>query len=284
VKAIAVIIALAAGALSLAATQPLAAADPAGTAPSGRLYLVGMGPGAPDLATVRATRVVKSADHVFCFGYLTEVLTPLARPGAVEQLPGFLAKRFYGTNRRHLPHSQKKKAAEAQKRFGAFGAKVRKLVAAGNTVAIVDGGDPLIFGAWSWVTEEFDDLPLEIVPGLSSFNAANAALKRDVMWGGRRCVVLSGGDVLGVPCRDGRMTTPTVFFTHRAPIDDLVPRLLKQYPADTPVAVVSQAGCGEKQEIVRATLETILNRLGEEGPGSPYLFYVGEILTLKHKD
>lgn len=250
---------------------------------SGQVYLVGMGPGDPDLATIRATRVIGNADKVFCLQYLTETLTPMARPGVVEEVSVLLAKRFYGANRRNLPSQLLAQAAGAEKRFAEFAARVRQLVADGKTVAIVDSGDPLIFGAWAWVTEEFDDLPLEVVPGVSSFNAANAALKRDVMWGGRRCVVLSGGDVLGIPPREGRMETPSVFFTHRTPLPKLVPQLLAQYPADTPVAVVCNTGIAGEEEIIRATLGTIRGRVPDGGLPSLNLVYVGDILTINHK-
>jgi len=283
VKAVAIIAVFAMGAWCLASFRPLAAEEDAKSS-SGKIYLVGVGPGDPDLATIRAVRVIESADRVYCFASLGKVAARWARPEAIEQMPGFLAKRFYGSNRRCLAEHRQADAAEAGKRFEAFGAKVRKLVADGKTVAILDAGDATIFGAWAWVTEEFDDLPLEVVPGVSAFNAANAGLKRDVMWGGRRCVVLSGGDVLGVPPQEGRMTTPTVFFTHRAPIAELVPRLLEQYSADTPVAVVSHAGCRDAQEILQATLDTILDRLADGGPPPPYLVYVGNILTLQHKE
>jgi len=284
VKAVTFIAVLAAAVSFSAVFCTFFCAGDAEQAPPGKVYLVGIGPGDPDLATVRATRVIQSADKVYCFGYLSDVVASLAKPDSLEEVSGLLAKRFYGLNRCRLPERQRTKGEEAQKQFATFAAEVRELVARGKTVAIVDGGDPLIFGAWAWVTEEFDDLPLEVVPGVSSFNAANAALMRDVMWGGRRCVLLSGGDVLGVAPMKGRMATPTVFFTHRAPLGELIPRLLERYPADTPVAIISQAGCREAQAIVRATLATVLDRLNGAGPGHAYLVYVGDILVLQHKE
>ncbi len=288
---------LAAGALYLAVVHSQGLAQETSKKPAGKIYLVGMGPGDPDLMTLRAAQVIRSADKVFCSSGTGQQVKPMARPDAVEEVP-HVPKRLYGKRRSPaLPEGERAKGgqtrdAESQeaeknrqettKRFEAFAVRVRRLVADGKTVAILDGGDPLIFGGLAWVTEEFQDLPLEVVPGVSCFNAANAALKRDIMWGGKRCAVLSGGDVLGVPPQDGRMVSPTVFFTHRAPIRELIPRLLERYPADTPVAVVSHAGCRDKQQVLQATLETVLNRLGEGAPAHPYLLYVGDILTLKH--
>ena len=250
---------------------------------AGKLYLVGMGPGDPDLATVRAVEVVKEADKIFCSSHMAETLAPMAKPDALEPMGGFLAKRHYVALKRKGPADADPETQKKRQHFADFIAKVRKLVQEGRQVAIVDGGDPLIFGAWSWVTAEFGDVPLEVVPGVSSFNAANAALCRDVMWGGRRCVVLSGGEVLGLPPQEGRMASPTVFFTHRNPLNELLPRLRQQYPDDTPLAVVFNAGHKDSQRVVQATLATIENELGEEDLPFLNLVYVGDILTLDCK-
>ena len=250
---------------------------------TGKIYLVGMGPGDPDLATVRALRVVKGADKVYCSGHLAETLAASVKEGALEPIQGFLSKRHYVAIHRTSPEEASAKENEARKQFAEFIAKVRRQVATGRTVAIVDSGDPLIFGAWAWVTEEFADLPLEVVPGVSSFNAANAALKRDVMWGGRRCTVLTGGDELGLPVYEERMKSPSVFFTHRNPLEKLLPQLLERYPADTPIAIVCNAGHREEERIIRGTLATIAEELGDGQLPFLHLVYVGDILTQSHK-
>lgn len=249
---------------------------------AGCVYLVGIGPGDLDLMTVRATQVIRNADRVFCFSYQAKAVRGLAKPDAVREVGDLLAKRFYGA-RGQQAKAGSPSAVESAPKFQEFAAGVRQLVANGKKVAIVDGGDPLIFGAWAWVTEEFEDLPLDVVPGVSAFNAANAALKRDVLWGGRRCVVLSGGSVLGIPPEVARMDVPCVFFTHRVPLSELLPRLREHYPADTPLAVVCNAGCQDQQEVIRATLGTIQERLGQRVLPHLNLVYVGDVLTLQHK-
>ena len=50
----------------------------------------------------------------------------------------------------------------------------------GKTVAIVADGDPTIYSPWGWIPEHFTDLKPNVIPGISSFNAANAALKHGV--------------------------------------------------------------------------------------------------------
>lgn len=248
----------------------------------GMLYLVGMGPGDPDLATVKAMKVVKEADRVFCFDYMKETVAPYVKQGALVAVSPLLLKKFYGKDPAQFQGKMREKCAESARRFTAFAVQVRKMVAAGKTVAFVDSGDPLIFGAWAWVTEEFEDLGPVVIPGISSFNAGNAALKRDMMWGSRS-LLLTAGPRLGNPDEQGRMSTPLVFFTHKMSVRELVPQLLARYPSDTPITIVCYAGYAEKERVISATLATILDVLGDEELPYKHLIYVGDILTLKHK-
>ena len=256
-----------------------AIAEPKG---GGMLYLVGMGPGDPDLATVKAMKVLKEADRVFCFDYLKETVAPYVKQGVLVEMSPLLLKKFYGKDPAQFQGKMRQRCAESAQKFTALAAQVREMVAAGKTVVFVDSGDPLIFGAWAWVTEEFEDLEPVVIPGISSFNAGNAALKRDMMWGSRS-LLLTAGPKLGSPDGQGRMSTPLVFFTHKMSVQQLVPQLLARYPSDTPIAIVCYAGYAEKERVISATLGTILDVLGDEELPYEHLIYVGDVLTLRHK-
>jgi precorrin-4 methylase len=130
---------------------------------------------------------------------------------------------------------------------------------------------------WSWITEDFAEFQPVVVPGLSSFNAANAALGQSVTKKSAS-ILLSAGDQLGTPDERGRLKATLVLFTHRAKLKELLPQLQSRYPADTPVALVTEASY-ERQKVLFATLETIEKKLtGEELPHL-YLIYVGDGLT-----
>ena len=88
-------------------------------------------------------------------------------------------------------------------------------------------------------------------------------------------MLISAGEDLGTPDKDGRLKTTLVLFTHRAKLTELVPRLLGRYPADTPVAVVCEASY-PTQRVVWATLGTVLEKTAGQRLPHLYLVYVGD--------
>jgi len=127
---------------------------------------------------------------------------------------------------------------------------------------------------------EFADLNPEIVPGLSSFNAANAALQTSVVAGESRVVALTIGrldngrdEIVARMIGEG---STLAFFMVRD-LEVFIDGLNARLPGNTPVAIVAQAGSRARQKIIRGTLDTILSRIGEEKLPA-YLLYVGESL------
>ncbi len=251
---------------------PAVAADP----PSlhGMVYLVGMGPGDAELVTFKAAKALKDADCVFCFRYLKDEVARYAPPAKITVASPLLMGRVCGRNPAELPPEMRKELAQSKEELAPFTAKVRNLVAAGKTVVFADAGDPTVYCPWSWVTEEFADLQPAVVPGLSSFNAGNAALEQSITRNSGS-VLISAGEDLGTPDKDGRLKMTLVLFTHRAKLTELAPRLLARYPADTPVAVVCEASY-PTQHVVWATLGTILEKIGGQRLPHLYLVYVGD--------
>lgn len=261
--------------LLLAAGMPAAsAADAPGR---GAVYLVGMGPGDRELVTFKAARVLKEADRVFCFNYLKDEVARFVPPEKLTVASSLLMGRFRGRSAKDLPPQLRDRARQSAEETARFVPRVRELVANGKTVVFAASGDPTLYCPWSWVTEDFADLEPIVVPGLSSFNAASAALLQSVT---KRSgsVLLSAGDNLGSPDEQGRLRTMVVLFTHSAKLKELLPRLQARYPADTPIAIVSEASY-QRQRVVFATLETVRARLGDKELPHLYLIYVGDGLS-----
>ena len=222
-----------------------------------------MGPGDPDLISIRAVNVIKAADVVVCFERSVKKYSEFIDGKKTIGAPhGFWHN--YGKKLSEL----KGKAAESEKETApkrdAFIKQVRDLVAQGKVVAILDSGDPMVYGPWNWTLEEFEDLNPCVVPGMSCFNAANAALKKSPTNSkDTKSVILSANDWAGKKDtidKLGKLGASMALFTMKAEFDFFIGKLKKAYPATTPVAVVMSAGYKGKEKIITGTLATSRKR------------------------
>lgn len=255
-------------------------ADPAKTAGSGNFYLVGVGPGDPDLITLRGRKVIESADLIFAQERLKDEFKDVLSGKKV--LTGYHHLfPFYGKKCSDFPKTKKTRehmsCEDYHKKQEEFAALVRAAVAEGKTVALLDSGDPMVYGPCAWSLTELSDLDTEVVPGLSCFNAANAALKAGVTEGksSHSVILASSRSVEEMAVHQSTM----VLFTMRAQFNKFVDGLSTHYPADTPVAIVYSTGYAEKEKVVHGTLGTILYQVGTSRLPFEYLLYVGDFLA-----
>ena len=244
--------------------------------PKGKVYLVGMGPGGAELVTIKAAAILKQADCVFCFDYLKGEVARYAPEERIRVAPSGLMGGFGRQKIEELPEDLRERAKKSIVEIEKFSAEVRALVAEGKSVACADAGDPTMYCPWSWITSEFADLHPRVVPGLSSFNAGNAALGQSIT-SHNGSITISAGEDLGEKTAAGRLRGTLVLFTHRAKFAELLPRLRDRYPGDTPAAVVCEASY-PSERVYRGTLADIESVVGDEKLPHLYLIYVGDAL------
>lgn len=244
---------------------------------TGKLYLVSLGVGDPDQLTLKADRIMREASLVLGQADVrARYAAQLAGKPFMEAGHGL----FTGRARRRAPLDE----VEAQE--AALSRAIRDCVGAGGTVAILTQGDPTLYGPQIGYLDAFRDLAPEVVPGVSSFAAANAALACAVT-GGRtsQSVILS----LGKNANEGydgsdrlsalaQSRSALVLFTMKTDLARVAAELRAGYPGDTPVAIVCRAGRGEGQEVRRATLDTLVEVAGREPLPFEHLIYVGDFL------
>ncbi|MDA0653702.1 MAG: precorrin-2 C(20)-methyltransferase [Proteobacteria bacterium] len=135
----------------------------------GRIWGVGVGPGDPELLTLKAHRIITTADTI-AYPAPNEG-DSLARSIVAEFLPGGqeeIVIRISMDPKMFPPEDVYAKAAE---QIGAH-------AAAGKSVAILCEGDPFFFGSFMYLFEKLSDRwDMEIVPGVSSMMASAAALQ-----------------------------------------------------------------------------------------------------------
>lgn len=248
----------------------------------GKFYLVGIGPGDSDLATLRAIKVIEKADLIFAGTRIKDKFVPYLEGKTV--LEGYHRLfPFYGMDCSKVSPEQKARenmsCEEYQHKQREFASMVREAVSKGKTVAMLDNGDPLIYGPCSWSLVELSDLDTEVVPGVSAFNAANAAIGKKVTGGvnSNSVILASGWSVEEMAVHQATM----VLFTMRTEFKKFIDALSKHYPPETPVAVVISAGYQERERVMHATLGNVLERLGEGKLPFEYLLYVGDFLAEK---
>lgn len=246
---------------------------------NGKFYLVGMGPGDADLATLRALKVIEEADVIFAHKRLSEKFKEAL--AGKEVINGYHRLfPFYGKSCVEISEEEKKSermsCEEYHEKQEAFSNIARKAMAEGKTVAMLDSGDPMVYGPCAWSLLELSDLETEVVPGVSCFNAANAALRAGVTESrtAHSIILASGWTVEKMAAHQSTM----VLFTMRHDFKNFIDSLSKHYPPETPIAIVESAGYAAKENVRHGTLGTIMETTGENNLPFEYLLYVGDFL------
>ncbi len=154
----------------------------------GTLYGVGVGPGAPDLLTLRAVHVLQKVDVILAAAsprndYSTAL--NIALPHVHENTPIL---------RLEFPMTRDKEVL--QKAWCVAASKTLELLRQGKNAAFLTLGDPLIYSTFSYllqkIREEIPQLHVEIVPGITSFQAAAAHIQKPLCEGAEPLMIIPG--------------------------------------------------------------------------------------------
>ena len=233
----------------------------------GKVFLVGAGPGDPNLLTLRAAELIASADVV--------AADALVAPEIVARTPKNAELIYVG--KRSGAHSVPQ---EETNRLLIEKAKE------GKRVVRLKGGDPFVFGRGGEEAEELAaaSIDFEIVPGISSAIAGPAYAGIPVTHRAHATsVTLVTGheseETTGVDWQSlAKLNGTIVFLMGIANLPMIVRKLLEHgAPAARPAAVISKATTAQ-QQTVTGTLETIEQRAA--GLATPALIVVGSVVSL----
>jgi uroporphyrinogen III methyltransferase/synthase len=232
--------------------------------PSGRVYLIGAGPGDPGLITVKGKEILQKCDVVIYDALVNEIL--------IATLPERIKRIFVG-----------KRGGETSTPQATINNMLVNEAKKGKNVARLKGGDPLLFGRGSEEMEYLKehDISYDVVPGISSALAAPA-------WAGipvthrsdsRSVAIVTGHlkagdeiDKLELPVAD-----TIVFLMAMQNLPYLVGKLLSEdrFTKKTPAAIVRN-GTLPDQQVVLGTLETIAELKERNKIKAPAVLVVGK--------
>ncbi|MDQ7017073.1 MAG: precorrin-2 C(20)-methyltransferase [Gammaproteobacteria bacterium] len=154
---------------------------------TGCFYGVGVGPGDPELLTLKAVRLIQNAD-LLCY------LSNEAGHSQAKEIARFALDETKRSQQRLpivIPMSRQRDAANAV--YDAASALIAKALDAAQSVVFLCEGDPLFFGSFNYLLERLQGrYRCQVVAGISSLHAAAAALQRPLTQQEQSLVVVSG--------------------------------------------------------------------------------------------
>jgi uroporphyrinogen III methyltransferase/synthase len=233
-----------------------------------KVYLVGAGPGDPELITLKAQRLIEQADSI--------LYDHLANAGLLDLAPASAERIYVGKKKSDHALSQEE-ICELLVDRGKRGLNVVRL----------KGGDPFLFGRGGEEAEALADagIPFEVVPGVTSPLGIAAYTGVPLTHRDHTSVVtfITGHDVDKIDWTKVGSAETLVVFMGLSHFDEISRRIIAEGRSPDTPAMVVRWGTRPDQEAVTGTLETLPKLIHENALKPPATIIVGEVVHLREK-
>ncbi|MEO5681022.1 MAG: uroporphyrinogen-III C-methyltransferase [Chitinophagaceae bacterium] len=232
------------------------------------LYLVGAGPGDPELITLKAIRILSAADVILYDALANEALLDYAGPGAIKE---FVGKRYgcHALSQDEINH-----------RIIMYAGKYKRVVR-------LKGGDPFVFGR---AQEEINaarraGIMVEVIPGISSALAVPASKMIPLTCRGinESFWVTTGttqsGDLSADIKLAAQSSATVIILMAMSKLEAIMEIFASHGKSETPVAII-QDGTTAKEKMVIGNVRDIAYRSQYAGLSNPAIIIIGEVVSL----
>ena len=238
----------------------------------GRVYLVGAGPGDPELLTLRAARLLREAEVI--------IYDHLVSPEVLDFVSPDAERIYAGKEKNHHTMAQEE-----------INDLLVCLALQGKQVVRLKGGDPFIFGRGGEEMETLAEqgIPFEVVPGITaacgvSCYAGIPLTHRDYA---QSCVFVTGHLKDGTTNLDWialcRPRQTVVIYMGLGAIEEICAQFIAYGVRPEMPAALVQQGTTQEHRVVTGTLESLPGKVATSGLKSPCLIIVGEVVQLHDK-
>ena len=240
--------------------------------PKGEVYLVGTGPGDPDLLTFRALRLMQQADVVLYDRLIGEGILNLARRDA---------ERIYVGKLKHNHTVPQEEISQL----------LIDLANKGKRVLRLKGGDPFMFGRGGEEIEALSDhgIAFQVIPGITAANgcAAYAGIPLTHRDHAQACVFVTGHE------KDGQLNLnwesliqprqTVVLYMGLSSLQAITSGFIANGADPATPAAVIENGTRAGQRVVTGSLASLTEKTAEADIKSPALIIIGSVVTLREK-
>lgn len=250
---------------------------------SPRVYVISVGCADTSLLTLEAISYLNKADVVVASDDIAKRYAFYIghRPVLFDPFKILMPRGVTGKEEAKLSHPEREKLKE--QRNAEAVRIIREELNRGKSVALLEYGDPAIYGSFRGISASFAEHERKIIPGVSAFNAANALIGKDMTCKGS--IILSSPwslkdnpDLLMAIAAQG--DTLAVFMGLRE-IKEFMPLLKKHYPGSTPLTFAIRVGYSNSQRLIKTTVEKALEAVENENEENEQwlgMIYVGSCL------